>query len=507
MMPKLKLRPNTENLNENDYFYFLVELTSGQARDCAGELESRMADDLDKWNEARLRAFERELVEYERDKERHDALGATERAAATAPVKAQKPAVLEVYDDPVGHFWAMIKDLFPEKSTAQINEFNNFRMQTNESMSSLTQRMKTLMTVLQGPEGMAAQKLLDAIEPKQFRGEIRRIVWAEDTGDDDLTVDQISKANAAAESQRGGSAKAKSKFYKCGEFGHWASHCAIKRAKRQVPGALKKWCKHHNSSTHDTAECKALQHGAPSAPPLANARAAQAPAAQKNEPRDPAEPTLEELQELWDAHYGRVTGYGACVMSARAATRTGKQQPVSRPTASRQAAPKLHSGPTRHWAPKNERRRGRLADMPLGFLPKDFIRTSSPTRPEPAEPAEAEQRAEPDSAQTAAPEVAALAKQKQKETAPEDAAKSAAQGTTRTRILPQGLQELPSDDPRRQGVIYGPTAPVDTAPALQEADQAPAALGSPPEPAADNIDDPENPRIGAPREAARGVPQ
>ena len=572
MMSKLKLRPNTENLNENDYFYFLVELTSGQARDRAGELESRMADDLDRRNEARLRAFERELAEYERDKEKHDALGATERAAATAPVKPQKPAVLEVYDDPVGQFWAMIKDLFPEKSTARINEFNSFRMQTNESMSSLTQRMKTLMTVLQRPEGMAAQKLLDAIEPKQFRSEVRRVVWAEDTGDDDLTVDQISRvairlekkrctealwssasqpsthsdagrgsaaakstgadrpvdnrkchncyqfghiarncrsppaqkghiapvvqANAAAAPQRGGSAKAESKCYECGEVGHWASQCAKKRAKQQAPGAPKKWCTHHNSSTHDTAECKALQHGAPSAPPLANARAAQAPAAQKNEPRDPAEPTLEELQELWDAHYGRVTGYGACVMSARAATRTGKQQPVSRPAASRQAAPKLHSGLTRQ-APKNERRRGRLADMPLGFLPKDFIRTSSPTRPEPAEPAEAEQRAEPDSAQTAAPEVTALAKGKQKETAPEDAAKSAAQGTTRTRVLPQGFQELPSDDPRRQGVIYGPTAPVDTAPALQEADQAPAALGPPPEPAADSIYNPENPRIGA----------
>ncbi|GAQ91314.1 hypothetical protein KFL_007640010, partial [Klebsormidium nitens] len=55
----------------------------------------------------------------------------------------------------------------------------------------------------------------------------------------------------------------------------------------------------------------------------------------------------------------------------------------------------------------------------------------------------------------------------------------------------------PSDDPRRQGVICGPTAPVDTAPALQDADQAPAAAGPPPEPAADNIYDPENPQIGA----------
>ncbi|GAQ92772.1 hypothetical protein KFL_011310010, partial [Klebsormidium nitens] len=246
----------------------------------------------------------------------------------------------------------MIKDLFPEKSTARINEFNSFHMQTNESMSSLTQRMKTLIRVLQRPEGMAAQKLLDTIEPKQFRSEVRRVVWAEDTSDDDLTVEQISKvairlekkrctealwssasqpsthsdagrgpaaksagpaeraadnrkchncgqfghiardcrsppaqkgriapmvqANAAAAPQRGGLAKAESKCYECGEFGHWASQCAKKRAKQQAPGAPKKWCTHHNSSTHDTAECKALQHPrAPSSPPLANARAAQ----------------------------------------------------------------------------------------------------------------------------------------------------------------------------------------------------------------------------------------
>src|SRR3569623_498443 len=513
------LRSNSVKFIEIDYFFFLVELTSGQARDRAGELESRMADDLDRRNEARLRAFVRELAEYEREKEKHDALATAERAAATAPVKPQKPAALEVYDGPVDQFWAMIKDLFPEKSTARINEFNNFRMQTNESMSSLTQRMKTLMTVLQRPEGMAAQKLLDAIEPKQFRMEVRRVVWAEDTGDDDLTVDQISKvairlekkrctealwssatqpsthdlgrgpaaksagadrpvdnrschncgkpghiaricrsppqkghiapvvqANAAAAPQRGGSAKAESKCYECGEVGHYAAQCAQKRAKQQAPGgAAKKWCTHHNSGTHDTAECKALQRGAPSGPPTANARAAQAPTAQKNEASDSAEqPTLEELQELWDAHYGRVTGYGACVMSARAATRASNQQTATRPAASRQAAPKLHSGLTRQ-APKNERRRGRLADMPLGFLPKDFIRTSSPARPEPAEPDDVEQSAGPDLLQTAAPEVTAQAKGKEKEIT-EDAAKSAATGTTRTRILPQSFEELPPDE-------------------------------------------------------------
>ena len=49
---------------------------------------------------------------------------------------------------------------------------------------------------------------------------------------------------------------------------------------------------------------------------------------------------------------------------------------AGRSIATTQAAPK-------HWAhttgPKNERRHGRLADMPLGFLPKDFIQTL--TRP------------------------------------------------------------------------------------------------------------------------------
>ncbi|GAQ93163.1 hypothetical protein KFL_013340010, partial [Klebsormidium nitens] len=92
----------------------------------------------------------------------------------------------------------MIKDLFLEKSTERINEFNSFRMQTNESMSSLTQRMKTLRR----PEGMAAQKLLDAIEPKECQSEVRRVVWAEDTGDDDLTVEQISKVATRLEKKR-----------------------------------------------------------------------------------------------------------------------------------------------------------------------------------------------------------------------------------------------------------------------------------------------------------------
>src|SRR3569623_3696673 len=93
------LRSNSVKFIEIDYFFFLVELTSGQARDRAGELESRMADDLDRRNEARLRAFERELVEYEREKEKHDALATAAHAAAAAPVKPQRPAAVEVYDD------------------------------------------------------------------------------------------------------------------------------------------------------------------------------------------------------------------------------------------------------------------------------------------------------------------------------------------------------------------------------------------------------------------------
>ena len=532
MMSKLKLRPNTERLDENDYFYFLVELTAGQARDRAGELESRMADDLDRRNEARTLAYEREVIEYDRANLRYNALDAAAKALTMAPIRPTRPEPLIVYEDPVGQFWAMIKDLFPEKSTARINEFNNFRMQSNESMSSLTQRMKTLMTVLQRPEGMAAQKLLEAIEPKQFRYEVRNVVWAMDTEDDDLTVEQVSKVairlekkrcsaalwtsatqpnthdngrgsgskstgadkpvdnrtcnncgkqghiarNCRSQPQKGpiatvvqanaaapqrGPAKEEKVCYECNEPGHYAYQCPHKRAKQQESGgASKKWCTHHNSSTHDTAECKAVKRNS-GGPPHANARAAQAPASH-HESRDASGPTLEEMQALWDEHHG-IAGYAAQA-SARA------------------VAPKLHTGLTRQ-APKNERRRGRLADMPLGFLPKDFIQTPSPTR-----------EAEP--VQIAPPETAALVESGHKDIESKDAT-SAPQEGTRTRVLPQGFEELSADDPRRQGVIYGPTAPVDTAPALKEADQAERASAPALKAAADDIYDPENPRIGA----------
>ncbi|GAQ93235.1 hypothetical protein KFL_013780020, partial [Klebsormidium nitens] len=493
-----------KNLDENDYFYFLVELTAGQARDRAGELETRMADDLDKRNEARRRAYERELAEYEREHERYDAMEATESAALPEPVKPERPKALLVYDSPVEQFWAMIKDLFPEKSTARINEFNTFKMQPNESMSSLTQRMKTLMTVLQRPEGMAAQKLLDAIEPKPFRAEVRRVVWAEDTGDDDLSVDQISRVAIRLEKKRCTEALWSSASQ---PSTHDAARGAPARSTAVDRPVDNRVCHNCGKTGHIARNCRSPPQKGHIAPMVqANAAAApqrggsgkneKAPAAPKTEPRDPGAPTMEELQELWDAHYGRVAGYGACIVSAHAATRTTNQQiSSSRVAAPREAAPKVHTGLTRQ-APKNERLRGRLADMPLGFLPKDFIRTSSPPMPEPAEPSEVEQSAGPDLLQTAAPEETAQAKGKEKEITG-DVAKSAATGTARTRLLPQGFEELPPDDPRRQGVIYGPTAPVDTAPALTEADQAPAALDPPNEPAADDIYDADNPRIGA----------
>ncbi len=83
-------------------------------------------------------------------------------------------------------------------------------------------------------------------------------------------------------------------------------------------------------------------------------------------------------------------------MATRAVSRATQLQEKERLVTPRQTAPKLHSGLTRQ-APKNERLRGRLSDMPLGFLPKDFIKP-----PEPAEPA-AEPAAEPEPAPLAAP--------------------------------------------------------------------------------------------------------
>jgi hypothetical protein len=133
------------------------------------------------------------------------------------------------------------------------------------------------------------------------------------------------------------------------------------------------WCTHHKVDSHNTLDCKALQGRAQPVQRPAAARSAQS-AASRTEHKGP-QPTLAELQELWDAHHRSMQGLCAKVMPTSVSRLSGHYNTLpgghAAPLHSRLSAP----------AKKNERLRGPQTGMPLGFLPKDFLRV--PVRPSP----------------------------------------------------------------------------------------------------------------------------
>jgi hypothetical protein len=274
---------------------------------------------------------------------------------------------------------------------------------------------------------------------------------------------------------RGHTAKAESSAqgarvcYYCNQPGHFASQCSVKRADLQKASGGKMWCTHHKVDSHNTADCKALQGRAQPAQRAAAARSAQS-AAPRTQPKGP-QPTLAELQELWDAHHESMQGLCAKVIPTSVSRLSGHYNTLP----GGHAAP-LHSGLTAS-AKKNERLRGPQTDMPLGFLPKDFL--SVPVRPPPGTlAAPCNSTKEPVAEATPVATVPAPTPVDEVTPMPEV---PATRPPADTRDLPAGFEELPLDAPTRQGMIYGPSVNETQVPLSTEVEPAPAA--APPIPA------------------------
>ena len=202
------------------------------------------------------------------------------------------------------------------------------------------------------------------------------------------------------------------------------------------------------------------------------------------------EPTLAQLKELWEAHHNP-NAYKATIVPAPGA----------------HVAP-VHSRLTKRVVDKDERLRGPLANMPLSFIPKDFLR--EPHRPPPGMmtvpegmvpvlEAEPDARAAPEPIHTAVVpvEVAPGPPNTQAVLTSSETPQPAASAVTDHDSLPASFTELPADSPARQGMVYEPSVPQ---PALTpEQETAPTRRGKPRAALATSQDlyNPENPNISA----------
>ena len=192
LLTELKLKPNSDRLTPNDYFNLLVKMTAGGARDQAAALQRRLITDLKERNEAQNRRYEQDVIEYERQLAAWNATPGAARANATEPVLPVRPAPLTEYDDPVNKFWDYMEQLYPERSSAALDEFNSFCAKPGETIASLTQRILNLQVVLTQPEHMVVFKLLGAL-PKDLRYETKRQLIATGMDVKDWTARKVGE--------------------------------------------------------------------------------------------------------------------------------------------------------------------------------------------------------------------------------------------------------------------------------------------------------------------------
>jgi hypothetical protein len=248
--------------------------------------------------------------------------------------------------------------------------------------------------------------------------------------------------------------------YHCHQMGHVAAECPD----RQPGGKLarrehgKPWCEHHRVNSHSTAECGALNNDKPKAEAKATHTMDEEPASSHDAPD---RPTYNELQEFWEAQQAMMAQGYSVTLVARSVPQASGPCSMSRPSA--RAASTFHPGLTKR-GPENQRIKGRLSNMPLGFFPRDTI---GPPRPMPAlAPAphvpsagsEPEPMADPPArvTRTRDPSPGSTRPQRSQPVEPVRAEPA----------MPLGFEELPAHDERYQGQIYGPSKPSpDTVPA------------------------------------------
>jgi hypothetical protein len=111
-----------------------------------------------------LLTYQGELAEYE------------QRTAADRPEHPEEPVLSSSFIQLVARFWKLLEDLYPERSMAHIQEFQDFQMKPAESMANMVSRLQTLKLVIKQPEPTSVFKFLDAIRPKPLADEVKDIL-------------------------------------------------------------------------------------------------------------------------------------------------------------------------------------------------------------------------------------------------------------------------------------------------------------------------------------------
>ena len=184
----LMLKPNSDKLTENDYFHMLIGLTAGDAHDQACAFMEELEEELTNKNAAAKLQHEQQSAE----RTRRPVTRATDTASGSATTA--EPFVPETqFDDPIVRFWKRMEELYPEKSVVRINEFRDFALKENETMSSAVSRMMSLRRLLKQPEPLAVTRFLQAIRPRKLQDEVRRQLLMTVTDAESWTLQQVGE--------------------------------------------------------------------------------------------------------------------------------------------------------------------------------------------------------------------------------------------------------------------------------------------------------------------------
>jgi hypothetical protein len=167
----------------------------------------------------------------------------------------------------------------------------------------------------------------------------------------------------------------------------------------------------------------------------------------------PDRPTYNELLEFWGSQQAMMAqGYSGTLVARSMANASPCS--VTRPNA--RATSTFHPGLTKR-GPENQRIKGRLSNMPLGFLPRDTI---GPPRPMPV-PAPASHvpsaGSEPESIADPPARVTRTCDPSSGSTRPQRL--QPIEPVRAEPAMPLGFEELPALDERNQGQMYGPSKP------------------------------------------------
>jgi hypothetical protein len=240
--------------------------------------------------------------------------------------------------------------------------------------------------------------------------------------------------------------------YHCHQMGHVAAECPDcqpggKLARREHG---KPWCEHHHVNSHSTDECRALNNDKLKAEARATHTMDEEPASSHDAPD---RPTYNELLEFWESQQAMMAqGYSGTLIARSMANASPCS--VSRPSA--RATSTFHPGLTKRDL-ENQRIKGRLSNMPLGFLPHDTI---GPPRPMPAPalaPHVSSAGSEPEPIADPPARVTRIHDPSLGSTRPQRS--QPVEPVWAEPAMPLGFEELPAQDERYQGQIYGPSKP------------------------------------------------